>query len=189
MATKLYSKATAIRAIADELREVLAKKNAVSAGYHLPGVLNVFTDRPSRAGEALYEQTTVAQRLVAWVTTYMKRTGGVQQVSVQTSAPESTRPLSGVVVIPAPHTRESAMDQTIRLKRRCPQAVVGLILPQAAYDDNRWAPLLRQLSKVASLPVGIPIYDKSLTVSHVSWTTVLELPSQPSGQWNLWFVC
>ena len=61
MATKLYSKAPAIRAIADEMREVLAKQNAVSAGYHLPGVLNVFTDRPSRAGEALYEQATVAQ--------------------------------------------------------------------------------------------------------------------------------
>jgi len=63
MANKLYSRSKAIQGVASELKGALATANAQSAGFHLPGKLNVYTDRPSRVGESMYEEAVVSPAL------------------------------------------------------------------------------------------------------------------------------
>ena len=50
MATHLHSKSAQIKIVAAQLRAALRDAGASSTGFHLPGVFNEHTDRPSRAG-------------------------------------------------------------------------------------------------------------------------------------------
>ncbi len=61
MANKLYSRSKAIQSVASDMCMALKKANAQSAGVHLPaaGKLNVYTDRPSRVGEAMYAEAEI----------------------------------------------------------------------------------------------------------------------------------
>jgi hypothetical protein len=72
MATQLYSRATTIAPVAARLQKQLELRRINSVAVHLPGVLNVHTDRPSRAGEALYEQAVTSPCLVRWATSTRK---------------------------------------------------------------------------------------------------------------------
>ena len=130
MATHMYSRAKAIDRIAQLLVKECEEVGAASAGVHVPGVLNVYTDRPSRAGEALYEQVKPSLGLQQWV---RERLGLKATAPVGVALPgeeEDRRSRPSVwVVVPKPHTRESELKQAIEIAYKCSPSRVIVVLP------------------------------------------------------------
>jgi hypothetical protein len=186
MASHLYSRSAAIDRVARQLRDTLRLANAQSFGVHLPGKLNIYTDRPSRAGEELYARAVVHPSLFQWA----------RSLSIFRSLRRSL-PLSGssapradclYLSVPPPHTRESCMAEAIAYATAHPSAQVALLLPDAAYSDGRWTPLFKNLKKVSILPSRIPVYSSAVSVDDSLWVSPLVLPARPSGSWSLWKV-
>jgi hypothetical protein len=65
---------------------------------------------------------------------------------------------------------------------------VALILPHAAYDDNRWRPLFENLQGGFSVPDRVNIYQQQLRSSNELWADTITLEQRPSGEWKLWMV-
>jgi hypothetical protein len=150
----------------------------VSAAVHLPGKLNVYTDRPSRAGQDMFQEATPSQPLLTWLA---KRPSfkGVHSFSTRPSSPSQ-----GLLAIPTPVNRESDIAATHQLRSK--HKHIAVVLPEAAYADNRWAFLKRHFRRLETLPGSLPIYSKAATRTDPLWASPLTLPSQPPGKWNVW---
>jgi hypothetical protein len=187
MATHLHSRSTQIKAVASQLRAALKDVGASSTGFHLPGVLNVHTDRPSRAGEALYAQGKPSARLIqfARATVQLARRTKFIDASGTVSFPTHFNQGHLWVIVPAPHDREACIRQALvsTFKDR-----LALALPEADYSDNRWSPIMSKLSRVASVHPLIPLYEFPLSASHEQWQCDICVSRQQMGAWNIWIV-
>jgi hypothetical protein len=190
MASHLNSRSTAVAKVAADLREVLKSCDGQSFGVHLPGKLNVHTDRPSRAGnyKALFAMATPSPRILQWVKSLpqFRRARHVRWLSTLSASQASAQ--SVWVSFPPPHLRESAILTALELKRTYPSALFTLLLPQAAYADGRWTPLFSRLTRCARLPTTVPHFTKTTRVSNALWVHDLTLPYRLPGQWWLWLV-
>jgi hypothetical protein len=184
MANKLYSRSKAIQRVAADLKVALGTARAQSAAVHLPGKLNVFTDRPSRAGEAMYAEACISPHLISWVQGRTELMGERKLVCVPTPCE------CGHFVflsIPKPHTREAEIAEAIAASKQCPGSRWALVLPQAAYGDKRWSGLFSELSLVSNIPGDLDIYARDVVRTSDEWANNLVLSRRPPGQWQLWF--
>ncbi len=155
MASHLHSRAPQIKQVAAQLRGHLKAAGAQSVGFHLPGVLNVHTDRPSRAGEALYAEMQPHRRLIQWAQVLARSIGIVSSNSVEGVMTLPAKPAQGIlyVVVPAPHMREACINQAIGWQVHTGSAPVVLALPDADYSDNRWSPIVKRLKRIQVIPI------------------------------------
>jgi hypothetical protein len=184
----LHSRSAQIKkTVASQLRAALKDVGASSTGFHLPGVLNVHTDRPSRAGEALYARLTPSVRLVQFARAMLQRLRGTQLLEAYGTASFPSAPNRGHVwvIVPAPQDREACIRQTLESGFK---DEIVLALPEADYSDNRWSPIMRKLSRLASIPPMIPLYESPQSASHVLWQCDICVSRQQIGNWNVWIV-
>ncbi len=185
MANKLYSRSKAIQGVASELKVALATANAQSAGFHLPGKLNVYTDRPSRVGESMYEEAVVSPMLCDWVRRQHELMKG-RTLVVGDTLPNASFGRFVFLSVPKPHTREAEIARAIAESKKCPASCWGLVLPKAAYGDNRWSGLFSELALVAELPRDLNIYTKDIVRRSYDWANKVVLKARPAGVWQLW---
>jgi hypothetical protein len=174
--------------VAKELRETLVAANAQSFGYHLPGKLNVYTDRPSRAGERLFEQSVVSPSLLKWAKSlpvFKKCQRALGALPPLVSKQHLT---DLFVLLPHPHVRESVIASAIAAVKSVPGLHVALVLPDAAYSDGRWTPLFALLSRHMQVPKRFRHYVSTLSANDPLWCSTLTLPDTLPGSWSLWVV-
>jgi hypothetical protein len=190
MASRLHSRAPQIKQVAAQLREHLKAAGAQSTGFHLPGVLNVHTDRPSRAGEALYAEMQPHRRLTQWAQTLACRVGTSTSDRVLGVTSLPAEPAEGVlyVVVPAPHLREACINQAISWRVYAGLVPVVLVLPDADYSDNRWSPIVKRLKRIALIPWKVPLFQESRRAHHPLWNNSLFVDSAQVGTWHMWMV-
>jgi hypothetical protein len=190
MASHLHSKAPQIRPVAAQLREHLKAAGAQSVGFHLPGVLNVHTDRPSRAGEALYAEMQPHRRLIQWAQVLARSAGITASNGAVGVMALPAKPAHGVlyVVVPAPHTREACINQAIGWRVHTGSVPVVLALPEADYSDNRWSPIVKRLKRITVIPQKIPLFQESRRVSHPLWNNSVFVDSIQVSAWHMWMV-
>jgi hypothetical protein len=185
MANKLYSRSKAIQGVASELKVALATANAQSAGFHLPGKLNVYTDRPSRVGESMYDEAVISPTLCEWVK------GQHELMKGRTLVVGDSQPGTGFgrfvfLTIPKPHTREAEIARAIAESKKYPASRWALVLPKAAYGDNRWSGLFTEMTLLAEVPRHVLIYAKNVVRSSDEWANDVVLKRRPPGVWQLW---
>ncbi len=173
--------------MAAQLRVHLKAAGAQSTGFHLPGVLNVHTDRPSRAGEALYAEMQPHRRLIQWAHFQARRTGITVPNSVVEVTSLPSKPAQGIlyVVVPAPHLREACINQAISWQFQEGLAPVVLALPDADYSDNRWSPIVKRLKKITVIPRDIPLFQESKKAHHPLWNNTVFVDSAQLGKWYM----
>ena len=120
MATHLHSRSAQIKTVASQLRAALKDVGASSTGFHLPGVLNVYTDRPSRAGEAVYARLRPTIRLVQFARAKLQQLRGTKFTEAHgtVSFPSSFEGGHLWVIVPAPQDREACIRQTLESRFR-----------------------------------------------------------------------
>jgi hypothetical protein len=188
MASHLHSRSVAVSRVAKELRETLVAANAQSFGYHLPGKLNVYTDRPSRAGERLFEQSVISPALLKWAKS-LPAFKKCQRALGALPPLVSKQHLNDLFVLfPHPHVRESVIASAIAAVKSVPGLQVALVLPDAAYSDGRWTPLFPFLTKRARVPPSVHHFVSTVSTHDSLWVSSLTLPSQLPGAWWLWGV-
>jgi hypothetical protein len=101
----------------------------------------------------LFQEALPSQPLLTWLT---KRPGfkGVHSFSTRPSSP-----LQGLLAVPTPVNREADIATAHQLRSKFKH--VAVVLPEAAYADNRWAFLKRHFRRLETLPVSLPIYTPS----------------------------
>ncbi len=174
--------------VAKELRETLVAANAQSFGYHLPGKLNVYTDRPSRAGERLFEQSVVSPSLLKWAKSLPVFNKCQRALGALPPLVSKQHLTDLFVLLPHPHVRESVIASAIAAVKSVPGLLVALILPEAAYSDGRWTPLFLSLTKRARVPHSVCHFVSSVSATDCLWASPLTLPSKLPGIWWLWEV-
>ncbi len=187
MATHLHSKSAQIKTVAAQLRAALKDVGASSTGFHLPGVLTVHTDRPSRAGEALYARLKPSVRLIQFAKATIQQVRGITFIDVVGTVSFPSQAIGGHlwVIVPAPQDREACVGQAIESKFNDRMV---LVLPEADYSDNRWSPFMSKLSSLASVPSLIPLYESPQNASHELWQHDICIPRQQMGKWFIWIV-
>ena len=90
------------------------------------------------------------------------------------------------LTIPKPHTREAEIARAITASKNCPASRWVLVLPKAAYGDNRWSGLFAEMTLVAEIPWNVDIYSKTIVRSSNDWANEVVLETRPPGVWQLW---
>jgi hypothetical protein len=183
MATHLYSSSTAIESVASQLRSELDKASAQSAAVHLPGKLNVFTDRPSRVGEQMFEKAVVARSVLKTVST-------IARVPLTACVLGVPSPLLShvrlVLIVPRPHTRLQEVSEAVRLAHSKRNIRVFLLMPVAAYADKRWDEFKSSFKWFRSFPCQARLFEAAVTLHDESWVSPVCVPSLPMGKMGFW---
>ncbi len=187
MATHLHSRSAQIKLIASQLRAALKDAGASSTGFHLPGVLNVHTDRPSRAGEALFAQLRPHARLVQYVKAAVQdiRRVSFKEATGTISFPSLFPDGHLWVIVPAPHDREACIRQALECRSR---DRLALALPEADYSDNRWSPIVSRLRRIQPIHQSIPLYATPQVASCALWNHDIRIGCGLTGKWDIWMV-
>jgi hypothetical protein len=160
---------------------------ASSTGFHLPGVLNVHTGRPSRAGEALYAQLKPHTRLVQYARASVRDfcRMSFQEATGTVSFPSLSTERRLWVIVPPPHDREACIKQALESQFR---ANLALVLPDADYSDNRWSPIVSRLRRLIPVPKTIPLYETPQVASCALWEREIRIDCRLVGKWDIWTV-
>ncbi len=151
----------------------------------MPGKLNVFTDRPSRVGEGMYNEAVASPQLINWVS-QRSRTKVQKRHIVEGLSHPTVSQAKLVVAIPKPHTRLQEVAAAVQLAKGLPKTTICLVMPKAAYADHRWDEWNRQSQFMGSIPPLLPLYTKPVTRSCVSWASSVSLSHMASCAMGLW---
>jgi hypothetical protein len=90
------------------------------------------------------------------------------------------------LTVPKPHTREAEIARAIAESKKAPASRWALVLPKAAYGDNRWLGLFNEMSLLAEVPWNVDIYSRDIVRSSNDWANEVVLRTRPPGVWQLW---
>jgi hypothetical protein len=185
MATHLYSSSTAIESVASQLRSTCSQYGAACAAVHLPGKLNVYTDRPSRAGEKLFEQAQMSSQLVAWAAAILRLKASSGRVGLR--SPVRQWHLWSIV-LPRPHTRLEEVSTAVKEATALKGHPILLVMPVAASSDNRGKEFKSNCSWLKRVPANIPLFERDVSACDPLWRSKLTVPFHSRDSWALWRV-
>jgi hypothetical protein len=137
------SKGVSLRTLTKEFRQEVKHRQVDTAGVHLPGKLNVFTDKASRATESWWEKrtSTPPKELLSQLSTKFSAVTWWQGRRLRVCKTDVA------VWWPTPHKREEGINDAIMWKARHGVKTVLIILPQGDFIDLRWG-LLKSKCKL-----------------------------------------
>jgi len=133
-----FSKGESVAALAHIFQENARRLNIQTAGYHLPGKLNIHTDVPSRLTEAWWDELgpSINQQMLVNIQRVLGSVASVNGIQV----PGANRGIA--VWTPRPHRREEDINTALAFNEKMKGKVkTFIVLPVADWSDARWSAL------------------------------------------------